>query len=47
MRDFDEMNRAYVEVMGDHRPARAVIGVSELPKSGVLLTMNLTAVISG
>ncbi len=44
MRDFDEMNRAYVEVMGDHRPARTVIGVSELPKPGVLLTMNLTAV---
>ncbi len=45
MRDFDEMNRAYVEMMGEHRPARTVIGVSELPKPGVLLTMNLTAVI--
>jgi 2-iminobutanoate/2-iminopropanoate deaminase len=44
MQDFDEMNRAYVEMMGDHRPARTVIGVSELPKHGVLLTMNLTAV---
>ncbi|WP_321372194.1 Rid family hydrolase [uncultured Desulfuromusa sp.] len=44
MKDFDEMNRAYVEMMGDHRPARTVIGVSELPKPGVLLTMNLTAV---
>ena len=44
MRDFDAMNRAYVAVMGDHRPARTVIGVSELPKPGVLLTMNLTAV---
>ena len=44
MKDFDEMNRAYVEVMGDHRPARTVIGVHELPKPGVLLTMNLTAV---
>ncbi len=44
MRDFDEMNRAYVEMMGDHRPARTVIGVNELPKPGVLLTMNLTAV---
>lgn len=43
MRDFEEMNRAYVEVMEDHRPARTVIGVSELPKPGVLLTMNLTA----
>jgi 2-iminobutanoate/2-iminopropanoate deaminase len=44
MRDFEEMNKAYVEVMGDHRPARTVIGVNELPKPGVLLTMNLTAV---
>jgi 2-iminobutanoate/2-iminopropanoate deaminase len=44
MRDFEEMNRAYIEMMGDHRPARTVIGVSELPKPGVLLTMNLTAV---
>jgi 2-iminobutanoate/2-iminopropanoate deaminase len=44
MADFDEMNRAYVDMMGDHRPARTVIGVSELPKPGVLLTMNLTAV---
>jgi 2-iminobutanoate/2-iminopropanoate deaminase len=44
MQDFDEMNRAYVEVLGGHRPARTVIGVNELPKPGVLLTMNLTAV---
>ena len=44
MRDFEEMNRAYVEKMGDHRPARTVIGVNELPKPGILLTMNLTAV---
>ncbi len=45
MQDFDGMNRAYIEVMGDHhRPARTVIGVHELPKPGVLLTMNLTAV---
>ncbi len=44
MRDFEEMNRAYIDMMGDHRPARTVIGVAELPKPGVLLTMNLTAV---
>jgi 2-iminobutanoate/2-iminopropanoate deaminase len=44
MRDFDEMNRAYIEIMQNHRPARTVIGVNELPKPGVLLTMNLTAV---
>jgi 2-iminobutanoate/2-iminopropanoate deaminase len=44
MADFEAMNRAYVEQMGDHRPARTVIGVNELPKPGVMLTMNLTAV---
>ena len=44
MQDFEEMNRAYVEMMGNHYPARTVIGVHELPKPGVLLTMNLTAV---
>ncbi len=45
MADFEEMNRSYVEAMGSHRPARTVVGVSELPKPGVLLTMNLTAVV--
>ncbi len=45
MADFDEMNQAYAEVMGPHRPARTAIGVRELPKPGVRLTMNLTAVV--
>lgn len=44
MEDFEEMNRAYIAMMGEHRPARTVIGVAELPKPGVLLTMNLTAI---
>ena len=44
MGDFEAMNRAYVEMMGEHRPARTVIGVNDLPKPGILLTMNLTAV---
>ncbi len=44
MADFERMNQAYVEKMGAHRPARTVIGVNELPKLGVLVTMNLTAV---
>ncbi|MEO8329074.1 MAG: Rid family hydrolase [Candidatus Nanopelagicales bacterium] len=44
MKDFEAMNRVYVEKMGDHRPARTVISVHELPKPGALLTMNLTAV---
>jgi 2-iminobutanoate/2-iminopropanoate deaminase len=44
MADFEPMNRAYIEVMGDLRPARTVVGVAALPKPDVLLTMNLTAV---
>ncbi len=44
MEDFEEMNRAYAEAMGPDVPARTVIGVDALPKPGVLLTMNLTAV---
>jgi 2-iminobutanoate/2-iminopropanoate deaminase len=44
MSDFEAMNAAYIEQMGSHRPARTVIGVRELPRPGVLLTMNLTAV---
>ena len=44
MNDFEKMNQAYVEKMGDYRPARSVIGVSELPKPGFRLTMNLTAI---
>ena len=44
MSDFEAMNAAYVEIMGDHRPARTAISVQDLPKSGALLTMNLTAV---
>ena len=44
MADFDAMNAAYIEKMGTHRPARTVIGVRELPKPGVRVTMNLTAV---
>ena len=43
MADFEAMNGAYTEVMGEHRPARTVVAVSELPKPGVLLTMNLAA----
>jgi 2-iminobutanoate/2-iminopropanoate deaminase len=46
VQDFEEMNRAYVERMGDFLPARTVIGVSDLPKAGAVVTMNLTAVTS-
>ena len=44
MKDFEAMNRAYSAGMGSHRPARTVFSVKELPKPGILLTMNLTAV---
>lgn len=44
MANFDRMNKAYAEAMGDHRPARTAIGVTGLPKPGALVTMNLTAV---
>ena len=44
MKDFDAMNAAYVEAMGEHRPARTAFAVRDLPKPDVLLTMNLTAV---
>ena len=44
MADFEAMNGAYVSRMGAHRPARTVIGVRELPKPGVRVTLYLTAV---
>jgi 2-iminobutanoate/2-iminopropanoate deaminase len=47
MADFQPMNAAYADAMGEHRPARTVIGVRELPKPGVRLTMNVTAVTRG
>ncbi len=34
----------FLRDMRDHRPARTAIGVSDLPKPGIRLTMNLTAV---
>lgn len=47
MADFADMNDAYVEVMGERRPARSVIAVSGLPKQGARLTMNVQAVSHG
>ena len=46
MKDFEAMNAAYAEGMGNHRPARTVIGVRELPRPGLRLTMNLMAVLA-
>ena len=31
MRDYAEMNTAYVAAFGDHRPARSCVAVVELP----------------
>ncbi|MDH3679274.1 MAG: RidA family protein [Acidimicrobiia bacterium] len=31
MDDYSEMNRIYVEVFGDHRPARSAVAVAALP----------------
>lgn len=31
MDDYADMNRVYVEVFGDHRPARSAVAVAELP----------------
>ena len=42
--DFEPMNAAYIEKLGGCRPLRTVIGVRNLPKPGIRLTMNLTAV---
>ena len=44
MKDFSAMNKVYADKMGDCRPARTAIGVTELPKPGAKVTMNLTAV---
>ena len=29
--DYARMNEVYIELFGDHRPARSAIGVAELP----------------
>ena len=31
MADYGEMNRIYIEVFGDHRPARSAVAVAALP----------------
>lgn len=33
MNDFKDMNEVYAGVFGEHKPARATVGVSELPKN--------------
>jgi 2-iminobutanoate/2-iminopropanoate deaminase len=41
----DEVNRAYVEFFGEHRPARSHIGVDALVGSGLLIEIEAIAVI--
>ena len=36
MSDYAAMNDAYLEVFGDHRPARAAVGVAGLPLSALV-----------
>ena len=43
MADFDEMNTAYAEALGPDYPSRTAVAVSDLPKPGARLTMDLIA----
>ncbi len=36
MSDYDAMNEAYVQAFGDHRPARAAVGVADLPRNALV-----------
>lgn len=36
MDDFDTINGAYADFLGDHKPARACVQVARLPKDAVL-----------
>lgn len=36
MGHYGDMNRVYIELFGDHRPARSAVSVSELPVGAVI-----------
>ncbi len=36
MDDYDEMNAAYTEAFGGHRPARSAVAVAGLPRGGLV-----------
>jgi len=36
MKDFADMNEVYADAFGEHKPARATVGVSELPKNALV-----------
>lgn len=40
--DYAEMNRIYLEVFGDHRPARSAVAVADLPV-GAMVEIEATA----
>ncbi len=46
IRDYVLMNETYVEVFGDHRPARAAVGVDGLPL-GTLVEIEAWAYVGG
>ena len=46
IRDYPAMNETYVEVFGDHRPARAAVGVDGLPL-GALVEVEAWAYVGG
>jgi 2-iminobutanoate/2-iminopropanoate deaminase len=46
MSDYAVMNEVYMEVFGDHRPARSAIGVAELPL-GALVEVEAWAWVGG
>jgi|SRR3989338_11699446 len=45
MNDFKDMNEIYAAQFGEHKPARATVGVSELPK-GALVEISCVASLS-
>lgn len=47
MDEQDAVNRAYLEFFGAHRPARTHVGVSRLVGEGLLVEIEVTAVVTG
>lgn len=43
--DFNDINEVYTEFFGDHKPARALVEVSKLPKDAVI-EIEATALIN-
>jgi len=44
MQDFSKVNTIYAEVMGQNRPARATVAVSQLPKNAKI-EIKMTAIL--